>query len=104
MTVQKIYLIAGLALMAVAAILSREMEADPLAFTAILALSLGLMQSCVTLPRRVKLVAVLVYLAGVLLFVVGSEAREIAGIVLVLLVLLAHGVGVVRFSGRAGQS
>ncbi len=100
MTVQKVYLIAGLAFMAAAAVLSREIEADPLAFAGLLALSFGLMQNYVRLPGRLKLPAALVYVAGAICFVVGSEVWEIIGIVLVLLVLVVHGVGVVRYSEK----
>ncbi|MFQ5817336.1 MAG: hypothetical protein ACE5H2_05180 [Terriglobia bacterium] len=104
MPLLKIYFIAGLLLTAVA-VLWREQPVSELAAPAgLLALVLGLMQVYVTLPLRMKVALALAYGAGVAGLIVGGPVGKLTGSILVLLVLVVHGVGVVRFPGKAKSS
>ena len=95
LVIQKLYFILGL-LSIGAAMLVPGM--DVLAFGGLFAMAAGTMQSYVRVPIQVRAIALVVYVLGVCGVLVGSEVAELAGTVLVFVVLAVHIVGVLRFA------
>ncbi len=105
MSVQKVYLVAGLLLWIAAAIAQvAGGDVDTLALVGILTLALGLLQPYIKLPGAVNLATLVVFVAGAVGFIMGGKKGDLAGAACWVLALLSEAAGVVLLSGRASQS
>lgn len=101
MTSLKLYFLIGLALLMAGITQLGAKIGESFAWGGLLALVLGLMQPYVSLPARMKLVSVLLFIAGIIAVAtqIGIAIKVGGGIGM--LVFASHFGGVLRYSGRS---